>query len=151
MGDDITYSGTVAAAMEGTLLGVPSIAISLAGKKNLDFSAAAGFAKKVAKFVLDNGMPKDTLLNINVPNIEPDKVKGHRVTRQGKRIYGETIVEKTDPRGRKYFWVGGDVLGYEKVDSSDFNAISEGYISITPVHLDLTNFDSIDEIRKWEL
>lgn len=151
MGDDITYSGTVAAAMEGTLLGVPSIAISLAGKNGLEFSAAAGFAKKAARFVLDNGMPKDTLLNINVPNIESGKIKGYRVTRQGKRIYGDTIIEKTDPRGRKYFWVGGDVLGYEKIENSDFNAISEGYISITPVHLDLTNFDSIDEIRKWEL
>jgi len=151
MGDDITYSGTVAAAIEGTLLGVPAIAVSLASRNHQEFSAAADFSKKVVKFVLENGIPKDTLLNINVPNIEPDKIKGYRVTRQGKRIYGDTIVEKTDPRGRKYYWVGGDNLGFENIENSDFNAVAEGYISITPVHLDLTNFDSMEEVGKWEL
>jgi len=151
MGDDITYSGTVAAAIEGTLLGVPSIAVSLAARNNFEFSGAADFAKRVVRFVLDNGMPKDTLLNINVPDIDCRKINGYRITRQGKRVYGDAIIEKVDPRGRKYYWVGGDNLGFEHIDDSDFHAVSEGYISITPLHLDLTNFNSMEEVGRWEM
>lgn len=151
LGDDITYSGTVSVAMEGTLLGVPSIAMSVTAKSNFIFRPAAEFARRVSRFVLKNGLPTDTLLNVNVPNIESEMIKGYRITKQGKRVYGDAVVEKTDPRGRKYFWIGGDDLGFVHSKDSDFQAISEGYISVTPVHLDLTNHASLKEIRKWKL
>lgn len=150
MGDDITYSGTVSAALEGTLLGVPSIAVSLAAKKDFVFETAARFAADAAVKVMERGLPKDTLLNINVPNIAEGEIKGSRITRQGKRVYGDAIVEKVDPRGRKYFWIGGDLLGFEPIEDSDCQAVSEGYISITPIHLDLTNYASISELKEWK-
>lgn len=149
LGDDITYSGTVSVAMEGTLLGVPSIAVSVTAKRDFNFKPAAEFAKRLARFVLKNGLHKDTLLNVNVPNSED--VKGYRVTKQGKRIYGDAVVEKTDPRGRKYYWIGGDDLGFVHSKESDFQAISDGYISVTPIHLDMTNHSSLRGIRKWKL
>lgn len=149
LGDDITYSGTVSVAMEGTLLGVPSIAMSVTAKKDFNFRPAAEFAKRLAGFVLKNGLPKDTLLNVNVPNTED--VKGHRITKQGKRVYGDAVVEKTDPRGKKYYWIGGDDLGFVHSKDSDFQAISDGYISVTPLHLDMTNHSSLKEIKNWKL
>lgn len=151
LGDDITYSGTVSVAMEGTLLGVPSIAVSLVARRDFNFKPAADFAKTLARFVLKNGLPKDTLLNVNVPAIDADRISGYRITKQGKRIYGDAVVEKEDPRGRKYFWIGGDDLGFVHADDSDFQAISDGYISVTPIHLDLTNHASLKEIKKWRL
>ncbi len=149
MGDDITYSGTVAAAMEGTLLGIPSVAVSLDAKSDFKFGAAADFACRAVSRVMEEGLPKDTLLNINVPNVEKKDIPGWKITRQGKRVYGDAVVEKTDPRGRRYFWIGGDDLGFEHIDNSDFDALSENYISVTPLHLDLTNFASMEAIRPW--
>ena len=151
LGDDITYSGTVAAAMEGTLLGIPSIAVSLDSKSDFNFDAAADAAVRIVNIVAQKGMPADTLLNINVPNVPEKKLKGWKVTRQGKRIYGDAVIEKVDPRGRKYFWIGGDNLGFEHRDDSDFQAVSNGYISITPLHLDLTNHRTMDELKGWKL
>ena len=149
MGDDITYSGTVSAAMEGTLLGIPSIAVSLAAKRDFRFAAAADFALRAVQRVMAEGLPKDTLLNVNVPNLDAKDINGWRITRQGKRVYGDAVVEKTDPRGRRYFWIGGDDLGFEHIDDSDFHALSENYISVTPLHLDLTNYASMEAIRPW--
>ncbi|HHL38884.1 MAG TPA: 5'/3'-nucleotidase SurE [Deltaproteobacteria bacterium] len=146
LGEDVSYSGTVSAAMEGTLLGVPSIAVSLAARERFDFSAAADFSASVAEKVLEGGLPPDTLININVP--AGDKVKGSRITRLGKRVYGDVIIEKTDPRGRKYYWIGGDMLHWEGGDDTDFAAVTGGYVSITPLHLDLTNYAAIDELRR---
>ena len=151
LGDDITYSGTVAAAMEGTLLGIPSIAVSLDSKSDFVFDAAAESAARIVKIVMSKGMPADTLININVPNLPDKELKGWKITRQGKRIYGDAIIENIDPRGRKYFWIGGDVLGFEHVDDSDFQAISEGFVSITPLHLDLTNYRAMGELKDWKL
>ncbi len=147
--DDITYSGTVAGAIEGTLLGLPSIAVSLVGRTEYDFSAAAAFAGRLAEKVAQHGMPADTLLNVNVPNIPAENIRGVQVTRMGKRQYGDSIVEKTDPRGRKYYWIGGDELRHVPVEGSDISAVLNGYISVTPLHLDLTNFRSLDEVRSW--
>lgn len=149
MGDDITYSGTVSVAMEGTLLGAPSIAVSVNAKRDFNFKSAADFTNRLASFVLKNGLPKDTLLNVNVPNLDSADIKGYRMTRQGKRIYGDAVVEKVDPRGRKYYWIGGDDLGFIHSKNSDFLAISEDYISITPIHLDLTNNASFREMKEW--
>ena len=145
LGDDVTYSGTVSAAMEGTLLDIPSFAVSLATKRKLPFEAAANFAVKLARHILRHGLPRDTLLNVNVP---PTKtIKGYRITRQGKRIYDNAIIEKVDPRGKKYYWIGGNELKWEGDHETDFYAVSKKYISITPVHLDMTNYDSIVELK----
>src|SRR5689334_5338915 len=141
LGDDVTYSGTVSAAMEGTLLGVPSIAISLLGRGPYDFGPAAAFAARVASWVLENGLPPDTLLNVNVP---PDKdgvvPSAVELTRMGRRRYGDAIVEKVDPRGRKYYWIAGDEVPFVAEEGTDFHAVQHGRISVTPIHLDLTNY-----------
>jgi 5'-nucleotidase len=150
MGDDITYSGTVAAAMEGTLLRLPSIAFSLATWERFDFVKAAEFAKRVALNVLEKGLPPDTLLNVNVPAVPDNEIRGVRVTRMGRRIYGDAIVRKRDPRGRFYYWIGGDALSHEEVPGSDLEAVEEGYISVTPLHLDLTRYDSLKPLRRWK-
>jgi 5'-nucleotidase len=150
MGDDITYSGTVSAAMEGTILGIPSIAVSLASRNHFRFRIAADFALRAARKVLRDGLPKDTLLNINLPNVPPEEIRGVRVTRQGKRIYGESIVEKRDPRGRKYYWIGGDNLSREEIPGSDLEAVEQNYISVTPVHLDFTHYASMRMLRRWK-
>ena len=147
LGDDITYSGTVSAAMEGTLLGIPSIASSLVGRKDFNFDVAGEYTKIVAEYVLKNSLPKDTLLNVNIPSLETEAIKGVMVTRQGKRVYGDPVVEKTDPRGKKYYWIGGDELDFVHMDNSDIMAVQEGYVSVTPVSLDFTNHDYLDELR----
>jgi 5'-nucleotidase len=150
MGDDITYSGTVSAAMEGTLLGIRSIAISLASRNHFRFDAAEEFAGKVARKVLRQGLPKDTLLNVNLPGVPREEIQGVRITRQGKRVYGVAVVEKRDPRGRKYFWIGGDSLARQDIPGSDLEAVEQNYISITPIHLDLTNYVSLRTLRRWK-
>ncbi|MBI5563167.1 MAG: 5'/3'-nucleotidase SurE [Deltaproteobacteria bacterium] len=148
LGEDITYSGTVSAAMEGTLMGIPSFAVSLAGRDSFDFRESATFAAKLARRILNKGLPKDTLLNVNVP---ATAIKGHRITRQGKRHFGDNIVEKLDPRGKKYYWIGGEMLRWEPGEDTDFHAVNIGCISITPLHLDLTNYSSIREMERWRI
>lgn len=146
LADDVTYSGTVSAAIEGTLLGIPSIAVSLVMRGQGRFDVAARFASRLASSVLDQGLAPDTLLNVNVPAIAADEIRGYAITRQGKRRYGDAIVEKVDPRGRKYYWIGGDDLGYVQSEGSDCTAVESGYISVTPLHLDLTNYESIPRV-----
>ncbi|MBI5048498.1 MAG: 5'/3'-nucleotidase SurE [Deltaproteobacteria bacterium] len=148
LGDDVTYSGTVSAAMEGTLLGIPSVAMSLVSRDNFDFKMAARFAARLTRFILKKGLPKDTLLNVNVP---AGDVKGYRITKQGKRFYGDSVVEKIDPRGKKYYWIGGDILRWEGGKGTDFEAVANKFISITPVHLDMTNYASFKELHNWKI
>ncbi len=150
LGDDMTYSGTVAAAMEGTILGLPSIAISLVARENFDFSSAAWFSRLLVKMVMERGLPPDTLLNVNIPDLPKSQLRGVRITRQGKRLYGDAVVEKVDPRGREYFWIGGDELGWVPADDTDFAAINQGEISVTPLHLDLTNYAAREEMLRWD-
>jgi len=149
LGEDITYSGTVSAAMEGTLMNIPSFAVSLFARENFDFTVAAAFSARLARFILKKGLPKDTLLNVNVPHVK--NIKGVKITKQGKRHFSDTVVEKLDPRGKKYYWIGGDMLRWEGGEETDFYAISKGHISITPLHLDLTNYSSMQEMRRWRL
>jgi 5'-nucleotidase len=151
LGDDVTYSGTVSAAMEGTLLGVPAIAMSLVARQGSDFSAAAEFAARLAGFVHGHGLPRDTLLNVNVPALPAAELRGYQITRQGKRRYGDAIVEQVDPRGRKYYWIGGDDLGFVPDEGTDCTAVDDGYISITPLHLDLTNYASMSALSALTL
>lgn len=147
MGDDITYSGTVSAAMEGALLGVPSVALSLASKNDFNFDAAAHYSSLIALYVLDTKLPDDTLLNVNIPGLPLNEIKGIAVTRQGKRVYGEPIVEKVDPRGKKYYWIGGDELGFLDIENSDIAAVRDGYVSVTPISLDLTNYGFLERLK----
>ena len=149
LGEDITYSGTVSAAFEGAFYGIPSFAISLVSKDDFKFKTAASFALRVARYVLKNGLPKDTFLNINVPNLDEDGVKSYRITKQGRRIYGDAVVEEVNPVGQKYYWIRGH-RGFASMEGTDFEAISNHHISITPLHLDLTDYSSFEEIRKWK-
>lgn len=147
LGDDITYSGTVSAAMEGTLLGVPAIAVSLVGVDHFDFTVAAEFTHRLATCLLRDPFPPDTLLNVNVPPLSAEEIKGFALTRQGKRRYGDAIVEKVDPRGKKYYWIGGSELDFVDAEGTDFSAVHRGLISITPLHLDLTNYRSLEQLQ----
>ncbi|MGH7356263.1 MAG: 5'/3'-nucleotidase SurE [Candidatus Rokuibacteriota bacterium] len=144
LGDDVTYSGTVSAAMEGTLLGVPSIAVSLADGE--DFGHAARVARLVAMRVLVNGLPPKTLLNVNVPVGAP---RGLRVTRLGHRVYREKIVEQTDPRGRTHYWIGAGPPEWEALDGTDMSAVHEGFVALTPLHIDLTNHRAVAHLGEW--
>ncbi|MGH7894984.1 MAG: 5'/3'-nucleotidase SurE [Candidatus Binatia bacterium] len=147
LGDDVTYSGTVSAAMEGTLLGVPSIAVSLIGRGTFDFTIAAAFAGRLAAWVLARGLPRDTLLNVNVPQeFDGASPRGVALTRMGRRRYGDAIVEKIDPRGRKYYWIAGEEVPFVAEEGTDFHAVQHGLISLTPIHLDLTNYRSFDSL-----
>lgn len=147
LGDDITYSGTVSAAMEGALLGVPSMAVSLATKVDFNFDAAAHYSKLIAEYVLRSKLPPSTILNVNVPHMPQGNIRGILVTRQGKRVYGEPIVEKVDPRGKKYYWIGGYELGSIDIENSDIAAVKGGYVSVTPISLDLTDYGFLDKLR----
>jgi 5'-nucleotidase len=151
LGDDISYSGTISAAFEATLLGVPAFAISLATRKNYKFQPAALFAQGLAQKILRYGLPSDTFLNVNVPDTCGNKVLTNSITRQGKSIYDNSVIAKIDPRGNKYYWIGGNEIKFQQVDGSDFQAISNGAISITPLKTDHTNYAFIDTLKKWKL
>jgi 5'-nucleotidase len=150
LGDDITYSGTVSAAIEGTLLEIPSIAVSVVNKNGLRFDAASFYALMIAKYVLRRGLPKGTFINLNIPSLPKEEIRGIKVTRQGKRVYGEPIVENVDPRGRKYYWIGGNELGFLDIENSDIIAVNQGYVSVTPIKLDLTDYDFLERLN-WDL
>jgi 5'-nucleotidase len=145
LGDDIIYSGTVSAALEAALLGIPAIAVSLVTFENLKFDAAAEFIAALVQRLKDSGLPPQMLLNINVPALPKENIKGWRFTRQGKRHYSENIVERVDPRGKKYYWIGGDDLGFDQDDGTDCMTVHEGYISVTPLQVDMTNYKLLRE------
>ncbi len=147
LADDVTYSGTVAAAMEASIIGIPAIAFSLAGRGNFDFGPAARFARSLVAAALDRP-PSRLLLNVNVPaGVEPD---GYSVTRLGKHSYGSDVVEQTDPRGRKYYWIGGNEYQHEDIPGSDCNVVlRERRISLTPLMLDLTDDAMRAEVAGW--
>lgn len=150
LGDDVTYSGTVAAALEATLMGIPAFAISLVGKdEKFDYADAARFAVTLALLLSKNGLPKDTFLNVNVPDSPGTLALPPLVTTQGKRRYEGTIVDKVDPRGRSYYWIGTADLDFHDIEGSDFAAVKRGHISITPLHLDMTNHQSIALLNSW--
>ncbi|ACM21678.1 nucleoside-3'/5'-monophosphate phosphatase and short-chain exopolyphosphatase SurE [Geotalea daltonii FRC-32] len=152
LGDDVTYSGTVSAAMEATLMGIPAIAVSLVtSAEGTNYAAAAQFAVKLAATVREKGLPADTFLNVNVPDLPRERIRPPLVTTQGKRSYEGTIVDKVDPRGRNYYWIGTVDLNFKDIDGSDYHAVSRGHVSVTPLHLDLTNYNSIAVLKKWEI
>src|SRR5215813_13574360 len=128
LGDDATYSGTVAGALEATILGVPGVALSLVARDNFDFTEAAQFAVTAARKVLTEGLPEGTLLNINIP---PGEIKGVRVTRQGIKNARPVITEHIDPRGKPYFWIGEEYFNANSVEGTDYHAVKSGYVSVT--------------------
>jgi 5'-nucleotidase len=148
LADDVTYSGTVAAAMEGALLGVPSIAFSLVSRGPFDFGPAARFARALVTTALSRPLPPRMLLSVNVPGgVEPE---GYEVTRLGRHSYGYDVVENVDPRGRKYYWIGGKEYTHEAIPGSDCNAVHlHRRIAITPLHLDLTDTPRVAELARW--
>lgn len=150
MGDDVTYSGTVAAAIEGSILGIPSFAVSLADWEVKDFAPAAKAVKKIIARFLDWPFPEFTLLNINIPNLGGELYKGAKITRLGKRVYNDIIVEKTDPRGKLYYWIGGEPEWFEK-EGSDYSALKAGYISVTPLALDMTANEVYEEFAEMKI
>lgn len=150
LGDDVSYSGTVAGALEASIYGLPGIAVSLVQRVDFDFGPAAELALALARRVLDNGLPRGTLLNVNVP---PGPIKGVRVTRQGTKVIKPTIIQGTDPRQRKYYWIGEEALTWNEEEGTDYEAVRHGLVSITPLRNDLTDYRTLDEIRArdWDV
>lgn len=154
IGHDVTYSGTVTAAMEAVISGVPGIAISLHSPEDLhgplDYSTAANIARQVAEKVIKHRLPAGVLLNVNVPYLKENELKGFVITRQGLRLYRDALDARTDPRGKPYYWIGGEFpLGVNE-EGTDYGAIKTGYVSITPLQLDLTAREVMEEIKKWK-
>ena len=147
LGEDVTYSGTVSAAMEGTLLGVPSMAVSQAEGETAGFETAGRVAELVAARLLVEGLPAKTLLNVNVPRGE---VSGIRMTRLGHRIYREKVIQEVDPRGRPYYWIGAGPPEWREDEASDIAAVHAGLASVTPLHLDLTHFGALGRMAEWD-
>ena len=154
IGDDVTYSGTVTSAMEAVIGGVPGLAFSLETDRTIkehDYSAAGEIAHRVAERVIKNGgLPKGLLLSTNIPYLPVDEIKGCRITRMGERIYQDELVVRDDPFGRPYYWIGGQHPTGEMVDGTDFATINEGYVSVTPIQLDMTAYDAIKDFKNWE-
>jgi 5'-nucleotidase len=144
LGDDVTYSGTVSATFEGTLLGIPSVAFSQEVAQGFSWEPAARFALTLVETILAEEVPKDLLLNVNVPAGE---VQGVSFTKLGRRVYKQSIVEKLDPRGRKYYWIAG-TPEWEAAAGTDFEALSQGRISVTPLHLDLTYYPGLETLAE---
>jgi len=136
--------------MEAAIMGIPAFAVSMVAREDFKFQAAADFAVTLARLVIENGMKRDTLLNVNVPNLLPPDIKGVRVTCQGRRVYGGSVLERIDPRGKKYYWIGGEVEDWLSMPHADHEAVRQGYISVTPLKLDLTDHGSLDTLRSWD-
>lgn len=154
LGDDITYSGTVAAAFEGVLLGIPAIAVSIERGEAYNFEPVAMFTARMAERLTQNHLPENILLNINSPNLPPSRINGAEVTRLGKRIYRDQLVDETDgngPASRRRYHIYGDDPSYHEEEGTDFHALNQRKISVTPIHFALTDLAGMEIIRNWNL
>lgn len=153
IGHDVTYSGTVTAAMEAVITGVKAVAVSLDSpegfKGSLDYSTAASVGRRVVEEVIKDGLPEGVVLNVNVPYLKENELKGFMITRQGLRVYRDALDVRSDPRGRPYYWIGGESPTGVNEPGTDFGALAEGYVSITPLQLDLTSYKAMDVLKKW--
>ena len=149
LGDDVLYSGTVAAATEGRFLGLPAIAISLAASNPQHFATAAQVAVDLLRKIQQQPLPNDTLLNVNVPDLPLSELKGMQITRLGQRHKAEPVIKSADPRGNPIYWVGPPGAEQDAGPGTDFDAIKNGYVSITPLQLDLTRFERIQSLSDW--
>jgi 5'-nucleotidase len=154
LGDDVTYSGTVTAAMEAAISGLPGIAFSLDAPTDFqgakDFSPAAAIAQRVVREASQHELPHNTLLNVNIPFLPLEEIQGLRVTRLGLRVYRNELVVRDDPYGRPYYWIGGESPTGVPEDGTDIGALNDGFVTITPVHLDMTAYALMDELTSWE-
>jgi len=151
VGYSVLYSGTVSGATEGAILGIPSIAISLGTFEKPDYSYAAKFAKKMVTLVMENkGLPQGTLLNINIPAVPQDRIKGVRIVKQSKRAIEERFDKREDPRKRTYYWLTGEVIESDGMDDADIETLSNNYISITPIHCDMTDYEFMSILKEWK-
>lgn len=155
IGYDVTYSGTVTAAMEAVIAGVPGIAFSVASQDKTtneptEYSHAAQAAGVVMKKIIAEGLPEGVVLNVNIPYMDFESMKGFVITRQGLRVYRDALDKRIDPRGRPYYWIGGEEPIGVKEDGTDVGALMDGYVSITPLQLDMTNYKAVDALKKWE-
>ncbi|TAK53308.1 MAG: 5'/3'-nucleotidase SurE [Bacteroidetes bacterium] len=146
---NVIYSGTVSAATEGTVLGIPSIAISLTSYKVTDFRFAAKFARKLAALVLKKGLPTGTLLNVNVPAVPEEKIKGIKITRQGKTNWNDTFDTRRDPNNNAYYWLTGTLEILDHSEDTDQIAIMNNYVSVSPIHYELTDYKMLDTLGTW--
>lgn len=152
MGEDVLYSGTVAAAMEATILGIPAIAFSYVGRDPEGISAyGPRLGELISQLVDRKRFPAETLLNVNLPAIDPAEVRGVRVTRLARRVYTDSLTRALDPNGKEYYWIGGGGVEWNADEGTDFKAVEDGYISVTPLHLDLTNYKLLSEVESWGL
>jgi 5'-nucleotidase len=152
MGEDVLYSGTVAAAMEGVMLGVPGVGISFAGTRPETLATYRDLlAALVHRITSAPKFPADTLLNVNLPLVAAAEVKGIKVTKLGSRVFSESLTRMKDPWGREIFWIGGGTITWTGDEDSDHAAVREGYLSVTPLHMDLTNYDLFETVRGWSL
>lgn len=152
MGEDVLYSGTVAAAMEGTILGIPSIAVSHTGSERGDLTDFGSLLRELlGELVGRADFPAETFFNINLPDRPASEIEGVRITSLGRRVYSDSLVRREDPAGREYFWIGGGVSSWRGSEDSDFRAVEAGFVSVTPLHLDLTNHRLLDEVASWSL
>jgi len=149
LGDDVLYSGTVAAAMEGRFLGLPAIAVSLVGDRFAYYETAAEVVRGLIANLHAAAIPPDTILNVNVPDIPRDRLAGLRVTRLGNRHRAEPVVRGRDPRGREIFWVGPAGAEQDAGPGTDFHAVGEGSVSVTPLHVDLTRYSAMEDVARW--
>ncbi len=151
-GINVIYSGTASAATEGTILGIPSFAISVATYDPVDFTFTARFARRLARVLLKKGLPPETFLNVNVPPVAESEIKGVKITRQGKAVFAEEFDRREDPTGRTYYWLTGKKVHLEREgDDTDDQAILKNKISITPIHYDMTNYTFLEELRTWKI
>ncbi len=149
LGDDLTYSGTVSAAMEGSILGYPSIAVSLnclRDDKERHYSGAAQIVVSLVRWLAENPAPQGIVLNVNVPNLPPSLIKGVKITHKGVRVYADKVTKLQDPSGRNYYWVAGRPED-DLVEGSDVWAVAHGYVSVTPIHMDMTHYDTLEVMR----
>ncbi len=149
LGDDVLYSGTVAAAMEGRTLGLPAIAISLVGNDPVHYDTAAEVARRLIDQLHHKPLPADTILNVNVPDLPWDQIAGIEATRLGQRHRAEAAIEANDPRGRPIYWIGPPGAQQDAGPGTDFNAIGRGFVSVTPIEVDLTRYTALDQIAGW--
>ncbi|SMB97887.1 5'-nucleotidase /3'-nucleotidase /exopolyphosphatase [Thermanaeromonas toyohensis ToBE] len=147
LGTDVLYSGTVSGAIEGCINGIPSLAVSLAGEKESDYSFAAAFTASLCQYIAQRGLPPGTFLNVNIPNLPPEDISGIALTRLGQRRYINTIERRIDPRGKAYFWLAGEVKDLDADPDTDIGALLRKFISITPLHLDLTDHRFLEQLR----
>lgn len=151
MGEDIIYSGTVAAAIEGYILGIDSMAISVSSRSCRDFDEASRISAYLVKRMIQKTSERKILLNINIPSQKDNKLQGIKITGLGSRVYNDMIVKKEDPRGNNYYWIGGGKPGWKDEENTDFHAVKSGFVSVTPITLSMTDYERMPELEKWDL